>query len=140
MFHNAAQMPVGAFCYGDKEQLDCLARLDLHSMGDMWRYIAASTPLVDEANLPQLFINVTLSVFAPTAARRSSSISTSFTESAASFLEARGPTNGSPLKCQPHDLKGTNRLSCLLNILLIQNPFGSTKIAIAEAIYDRAWR
>jgi hypothetical protein len=47
MFHNAAQMPVGAFCYGDKEQLDCLARLDLHSMGDMWRYIAASTPLVD---------------------------------------------------------------------------------------------
>ena len=31
----AAQMPVAAFCYGNKEQLDCLARLELYTIEDM---------------------------------------------------------------------------------------------------------
>ena len=46
-----AQKPVTAFCYGNKEQLDCLARLDIHTMEDMWRYIAGMTPPVEDANL-----------------------------------------------------------------------------------------
>ena len=48
----AAQMPVTAFCYGSKQQLDCLARLDIHTIQDMWQYIAASTPAVEDANVP----------------------------------------------------------------------------------------
>ena len=48
----AAQMPVTAFCYGNKEQLDCLARRDIHTIQDMWQYIAAMTPPVEYANIP----------------------------------------------------------------------------------------
>ena len=47
-----AQMPVTAFCYGSAEQLDCLARLNIKTMEDMWRYIAESTPPVEDANVP----------------------------------------------------------------------------------------
>ena len=47
----AAQMPAVAFCYGNKEQLACLARLDLHTIGDMWRYIQGSTPPVHDSDL-----------------------------------------------------------------------------------------
>ena len=47
-----AQMPVTAFCYGSAEQLECLARLNIKTMEDMWRYIAASTPPVEDANVP----------------------------------------------------------------------------------------
>jgi hypothetical protein len=32
-----AQMLVTAFCYGNAEQLDCLARLNIKTMEDMWR-------------------------------------------------------------------------------------------------------
>ena len=46
-----AQMPVTAFCYGSAEQLECLARLNIKTMEDMWRYIAASTPPVEDANV-----------------------------------------------------------------------------------------
>ena len=46
-----AQMPVAAFCYGSAEQLDCLARLNIKTMEDMWRCIAASTPPVEDANV-----------------------------------------------------------------------------------------
>ena len=49
-------MPVTAFCYGNAEQLDCLARLNIKTMEDMWRYIAASTPPVEDENL-QLVIH-----------------------------------------------------------------------------------
>ena len=48
----AAQMHVTDFCHGNKEQLDCLARLDIHTMEDMWLYIAVMTPLVEDANEP----------------------------------------------------------------------------------------
>ena len=48
----AAQMPVTSFCYGNKKQLECLARLDIHTMQDMWQYIAARTPPVEDANVP----------------------------------------------------------------------------------------
>ena len=44
-------MPVAAFCYGSKEQLDCLARLELHTIEDMWRYIQLSTPPVNDSDL-----------------------------------------------------------------------------------------
>ena len=49
-------MPVTAFCYGNAEQLDCLARLNIKTMEDLWRYIAASTSPVEDANV-QLVIH-----------------------------------------------------------------------------------
>ena len=52
MSTTTAEMSVTAFCYGNAEQLDCLARLNIKTMEDMWRYIAASTPPVEEANVP----------------------------------------------------------------------------------------
>ena len=47
----AAQMPVVAFCYGNTEQLDCLARLGLHTIGDMWQDLQSCTPPVSDSDL-----------------------------------------------------------------------------------------
>lgn len=46
-----SQMPVAAFCYGSKKQLDCLARLELYTIEDMWRYIQILTPPVHDSEL-----------------------------------------------------------------------------------------